>query len=321
MLEQAPLAPPPLKPVTRLLVSEKTCTRQWFVMGVEDVVVADTCVLSMRPIVELVDRAVGSTFPGMVWSGLFWSLDSLTGAPHIGMIASMVCPCSRENARVESACALTQPADGRALRTTYLIGIFCVSPKASSAPSIVQAEPMYRPWACRHLADGGKPDAAYLAKGKEMPRKVMPERSIENGYYTRMAMWLEAMYHDSGVARTPEEAILKTYDTMTGVEKPRSQGFDVGKSLGSDVDPFLDAGKVRQLDPSNGKDRGARESLQISHRAGGDLRRISAQATSVLNDRSAAQHLADPQQDASLSWRDLPVQQSVANTCCCRSGP
>ena len=92
--------------------------------------------------------------------------------------------------------------------------------KASSAPAIVRAELMYGQWACRHLADGGRPDAAYVATGEEMLRKVMSERFIENGYYTRMAMWLKAIYHDSGVARTPEETILKAYDTMIGVERP-----------------------------------------------------------------------------------------------------
>ncbi len=92
--------------------------------------------------------------------------------------------------------------------------------KPSSAPAIVRAELMYGQWACRHLADGGKPDAAYVAKGEEMLRKVMSERFIMNGYHTRMAMWLKAIYHDSGVTRTPEETILKAYDTMTGVEKP-----------------------------------------------------------------------------------------------------
>jgi hypothetical protein len=92
--------------------------------------------------------------------------------------------------------------------------------KASSAPAIVRAELMYGQWACRHLANGGKSDAAYVAKGEEMLRKVMSERFTANGYYTRMAMWLKAIYHDSGVARTPAETIFKAYDTMTGVEKP-----------------------------------------------------------------------------------------------------
>ena len=92
--------------------------------------------------------------------------------------------------------------------------------KASSAPAIVRAELMHGQWACRHLAHGGKLDAAYVAKGEEMLRKVMSECFIMNGYHTRMAMWLKAIYHDSGVTRTPEETILKAYDTMTGVEKP-----------------------------------------------------------------------------------------------------
>jgi len=92
--------------------------------------------------------------------------------------------------------------------------------KASSAPAIVRAELMYGQWACRHLANGGKPDAAYVAKGEEMLLKTMMERFISNGSHTKMAMWLKAIYHDSGVARTPEETILKAYDTMTGVEKP-----------------------------------------------------------------------------------------------------
>ncbi len=92
--------------------------------------------------------------------------------------------------------------------------------KASSAPAIVRAELMYGQWACRHLADGGKPDAAYVAKGEEMLRKTTMERFIPNGSHTKMAMWLKAIYHDSGVTQTPEETILKAYDTMTGVEKP-----------------------------------------------------------------------------------------------------
>jgi hypothetical protein len=92
--------------------------------------------------------------------------------------------------------------------------------KPSSAPAIVRAELMYGQWSCRHLSDGGKPDADYVAQGEKMLRKAMMERFIGGGDYTKMAMWLKAIYHDSGVTRTPEETILKAYDTMTGVEKP-----------------------------------------------------------------------------------------------------
>lgn len=92
--------------------------------------------------------------------------------------------------------------------------------KPSSAPAIVRAELMYGQWACRHLADGGKPDATYVAKSEEMLRKTIIERFIPNGSNTTMAMWLKAIYHDSGVTRTPEETIFKAYDTMIGVERP-----------------------------------------------------------------------------------------------------
>jgi len=53
-----------------------------------------------------------------------------------------------------------------------------------------------------------------------MLRKVMTERFIANGYHTRMAMWLKAIYNDGGVTPTPEETIFKAYDTMMGVKKP-----------------------------------------------------------------------------------------------------
>lgn len=45
-------------------------------------------------------------------------------------------------------------------------------------------------------------------------------------------------------------------------------------------------------------------------RASGDLGRIAQQATSVLDDRSVAERLADLQQDAALAWHD-PVQLRV----------
>lgn len=106
---------------------------------------------------------------------------------------------------------------GIALRLCREAGL---TTQPSSAPATVRAELMYGQWACRHLADGGKPDADYVAKGEEMLRKVMTERFIANGHYTRMAMWLKAIYHDSGVTRMPEETILKAHDTMIGVEKP-----------------------------------------------------------------------------------------------------
>ena len=34
------------------------------------------------------------------------------------------------------------------------------------------------------------------------------------------ALWLKAIYFDSGVVRTPEQAIAKAYDSMPGIERP-----------------------------------------------------------------------------------------------------
>ena len=49
-------------------------------------------------------------------------------------------------------------------------------------------------------------------------------------------------------------------------------------------------------------------------RAGGDLGRIVAQATSVLDDRSVAERLADLQRDASLSWQDTAHLRLLGRT-------
>lgn|GEM_PF-1626789 len=102
----------------------------------------------------------------------------------------------------------------------HLCRVAGLTAKPSSAPAIVRAELMYGQWACRHLAEGGKPDAAYVAKGEEMLRQIMMERLVGGNDYTKMALWLKAIYHDSGVTRTPEETIFKAYDTMTGAERP-----------------------------------------------------------------------------------------------------
>jgi hypothetical protein len=93
--------------------------------------------------------------------------------------------------------------------------------KPSSAPPLQAAELTYGKWACRYLADGGRPDATYVAKGEEMLRKALLARFIESDNdHIKMVLWLKAIYHDSGVTRTPEETIFKAYDTMPGIERP-----------------------------------------------------------------------------------------------------
>jgi hypothetical protein len=33
-------------------------------------------------------------------------------------------------------------------------------------------------------------------------------------------LWLKAIYWDSGMVRTPEQAICKAYDSMPGIDRP-----------------------------------------------------------------------------------------------------
>jgi len=37
---------------------------------------------------------------------------------------------------------------------------------------------------------------------------------------TEPALWLKAIYWDSGVARTPEQTFARAYDSMPGIERP-----------------------------------------------------------------------------------------------------
>lgn len=75
-------------------------------------------------------------------------------------------------------------------------------------------------WACEHLARGGERDAAFVARGADMLRASLLPNFFWGGDRTEPALWLKAIYWDSGVARTPEQAIAKAYDSMPGIERP-----------------------------------------------------------------------------------------------------
>lgn len=75
-------------------------------------------------------------------------------------------------------------------------------------------------WACDHLARGGGRDATFVARGANMLRASLLPNFFWGGNRTEPALWLKAIYWDSGVARTPEEAIARAYDSMPGVKRP-----------------------------------------------------------------------------------------------------
>jgi len=75
-------------------------------------------------------------------------------------------------------------------------------------------------WACAHLSQGGKRDETFIARGADMLRASLLPNFFWGGDRTEPALWLKAIYWDSGVARTPEQAIARAYDSMPGVKRP-----------------------------------------------------------------------------------------------------
>jgi len=75
-------------------------------------------------------------------------------------------------------------------------------------------------WACRHLVDGGGRDAAFVARGEEMLRASLVKSITWYGTLIEPALWLKAIYFDSGVVETPAQAIAKAYDSMSWLERP-----------------------------------------------------------------------------------------------------
>lgn len=75
-------------------------------------------------------------------------------------------------------------------------------------------------WACEHLVRGGDRDATFIARGADMLRASLLPNFFWGGNRTEPALWLKAIYWDSGVAKTPEQAIARAYDSMPGVKRP-----------------------------------------------------------------------------------------------------
>ena len=74
--------------------------------------------------------------------------------------------------------------------------------------------------AAQNPAVGLKLDAQFVGRGAEMLRATLLPYFFWSANRTEPALWLKAIYWDSGVARTPEQAIAKAYDSMPGIERP-----------------------------------------------------------------------------------------------------
>ena len=74
-------------------------------------------------------------------------------------------------------------------------------------------------WACRHLAGGGKQNAGFVSPGIEMLSVGLPDFFL-GARRAEAALWLKAIFWDTGMVRTPDQAIAKIYDFLPGVERP-----------------------------------------------------------------------------------------------------
>jgi hypothetical protein len=127
--------------------------------------------------------------------------------------AAMTRAGRRENIGVRLATALAANAPQLGLKIYEAAGV--KRPSGVGAPVL-----RFGQWGCRHLAEGGTHDAIFVERGKEMLTASLLPKFFWEGAKIEVALWLKAIYFDSGVARTPEQSIAKAYDSMPGVERP-----------------------------------------------------------------------------------------------------
>ena len=124
--------------------------------------------------------------------------------------------------------------------------------------------------------------------GDDNPLGLQADETLARQLDTGFAGEVRGLVHDpaTGLAgRDPEAALAGIADTIPLLAelKDRYLAQATGPRQKALLEPLID----RRLE-----------------RAGGELGRIVHQATSVLDDRSVAERLADLQRDASLSWQD-----------------
>lgn len=102
-----------------------------------------------------------------------------------------------------------------------LIGLKIYEAAGAKAPMGPATSPeRFGYWACRHLVDGRSRDAEFVARGKAMLIANLLPTFYQGGRMIETALWLKAIYFDSGVAQTPEQTFARAYDCMPGISRP-----------------------------------------------------------------------------------------------------
>lgn len=102
-----------------------------------------------------------------------------------------------------------------------LIGLKIFEAAGGKSPMTATTSPVrFGLWACRHLVDGGTRGAEFVAHGKAMLTANLLPTFRQGGRMIEAALWLKAIYFDSGVAQTPEQTFARAYDCMPGISRP-----------------------------------------------------------------------------------------------------
>jgi hypothetical protein len=102
-----------------------------------------------------------------------------------------------------------------------LIGLKIYEAAGMKAPMEPPPSPVpFGHWACRHLVERGTRDETFVSRGRDMLTANLLPRFYEGGRMYQVGLWLKAIYFDSGVVQTPEQAFAKAYDSMPGVPRP-----------------------------------------------------------------------------------------------------
>lgn len=115
------------------------------------------------------------------------------------------------SARLATALAANAPALGLRIAKAVIRS----HPPALEAPILG-----FGVWGCERLMKGGARDSAFVSGGKEMLTESLLPKFFWEHARIEPALWLKAIYFDSGMVRTPEQAIAKAYDSMPGIERP-----------------------------------------------------------------------------------------------------
>ena len=75
-------------------------------------------------------------------------------------------------------------------------------------------------WAALYLDAGNPRDETFVQRGHDMLSEALLGKFFWEGTRIEPALWLKAIYFDSGIVETPAQAIARAYDSMPGVTRP-----------------------------------------------------------------------------------------------------